>query len=110
MALSSLLGTVIEYDDFLLYGTMAAIAFGRLFFPGSDPTAGSLLSASGGVSSTPLVAVAVLCGPVTAPAIWRTAETRARNLADDSVPRRRPESSREHHDRPDGAAQNGAGK
>jgi hypothetical protein len=72
--------------------------------------AGSLLSASGGVSSTPLVAVAVLCGLVTALVIWRTAETRGRDLAYDSVPRRKAESSREHHGRPDGAAQKGAGR
>ena len=42
VALSSLLGTVIEYYDFLLYGTMAAIAFGHLFFPESNPTVGTI--------------------------------------------------------------------
>ncbi|QRY64750.1 MHS family MFS transporter [Gordonia sp. PDNC005] len=34
--MSSLLGTVIEYYDFLLYSTMAALVFGRLFFPNSS--------------------------------------------------------------------------
>ncbi|WP_138844301.1 MFS transporter [Rhodococcus pyridinivorans] len=33
VAFSSLLGTVIEYYDFLLYSTMAALVFGELFFP-----------------------------------------------------------------------------
>ncbi|MFD8011674.1 MFS transporter [Streptomyces sp. NPDC058955] len=42
VALSSLLGTVIEYYDFLLYGTMAALAFGPLFFPGDDPLTGTI--------------------------------------------------------------------
>ncbi|MER5736996.1 MFS transporter [Streptomyces sp. NPDC002262] len=42
VALSSLLGTVIEYYDFLLYGTMAALAFGPLFFPGDDPVTGTI--------------------------------------------------------------------
>ncbi|MFF0424793.1 MFS transporter [Streptomyces sp. NPDC004520] len=42
VALSSLLGTVIEYYDFLLYGTMAALVLGELFFPASDPTVGTI--------------------------------------------------------------------
>ncbi|MFF0240421.1 MFS transporter [Rhodococcus pyridinivorans] len=36
VAFSSLLGTVIEYYDFLLYSTMAALVFGELFFPNSN--------------------------------------------------------------------------
>jgi MFS family permease len=36
VAYSSLLGTVIEYYDFLLYSTMAALVFGELFFPNSN--------------------------------------------------------------------------
>ncbi|MEV0700282.1 MFS transporter [Saccharopolyspora sp. NPDC050389] len=37
VALSSLLGTVIEYYDFLLYSTMAALVFGKLYFPALTP-------------------------------------------------------------------------
>ncbi|MFD4293713.1 MFS transporter [Rhodococcus sp. NPDC058505] len=36
VALSSLLGTAIEYYDFLLYSTMAALVLGDLFFPSSN--------------------------------------------------------------------------
>lgn len=36
VTLSSLLGTTIEYYDFLLYSTMAALVFGDLFFPSSN--------------------------------------------------------------------------
>lgn len=36
VTLSSLLGTTIEYYDFLLYSTMAALIFGDLFFPSSN--------------------------------------------------------------------------
>lgn len=42
VALSSLLGTVIEYYDFLLYGTMAALVFGPLFFPESNSAVGTI--------------------------------------------------------------------
>jgi MFS family permease len=37
VAVSSLLGTAVEYYDFLLYATMTALVFDRLFFPNSDP-------------------------------------------------------------------------
>lgn len=36
IALSSLAGTTVEYYDFMLYATMTALVFDRLFFPGSD--------------------------------------------------------------------------
>lgn len=42
VALSSLLGTVLEYYDFLLYSTMAALVFGKLFFPSSNSAASTI--------------------------------------------------------------------
>lgn len=39
---ASFVGTAIEQYDFLLYGTMAAIVFNRLFFPALDPLVGTL--------------------------------------------------------------------
>ncbi|MFJ8111820.1 MFS transporter [Streptomyces sp. NPDC096132] len=42
VALSGLLGTAVEFYDFLVYGTVAALAFGELFFPGADPAVGTI--------------------------------------------------------------------
>lgn len=41
---ASLFGAAIEWFDFFLYGTAAALVFGKLFFPNSDPAVGLLLS------------------------------------------------------------------
>jgi MFS family permease len=39
---ASTIGTTIEWYDFLLYGQVTALVFGRLFFPKSDPLVGVL--------------------------------------------------------------------
>jgi MFS family permease len=42
--LSSYLGSVIEYYDFLLYATASAVVFNRIFFSNLDPLAGTIAS------------------------------------------------------------------
>ncbi|WP_037077217.1 MFS transporter [Pseudonocardia spinosispora] len=46
VAASVLIGTTIEWYDFILYGSAAALVLGPLFFPGSDPVAATLLAFS----------------------------------------------------------------
>jgi metabolite-proton symporter len=42
--IASLTGSAIEWFDYFLYGTVAALVFNRLFFPNFDPLVGLMLS------------------------------------------------------------------
>lgn len=44
VVLATLVGTAVEWYDFFLYGSAAALVFGALFFPKSDPVTGTLLA------------------------------------------------------------------
>src|SRR5712671_315875 len=44
IAMASLIGTTIEWYDFFLYNTAAALVFNKLFFPKFDPLVGTFLS------------------------------------------------------------------
>ena len=44
VALASFIGTAVEWYDYFLYGTAAALVFNQLFFPDFSPLAGTLAS------------------------------------------------------------------
>ncbi|MFM0002521.1 MFS transporter [Paraburkholderia dipogonis] len=63
---TAVLGQVLEWYDFFLYGTAAALVFGKLFFPvGSDPLTGTIAAFGGftvGFIARPIGGV--LCGHI----------------------------------------------
>ena len=42
VVIASFMGTMIEWYDFFLYGTAAALVFDKLFFPELDPATGTI--------------------------------------------------------------------
>jgi metabolite-proton symporter len=44
VVIASMIGTTIEWYDFFLYGSSAALVFNKLFFPKADPLVGAMLA------------------------------------------------------------------
>jgi MFS family permease len=64
-ALASWIGSAVEYYDFFIYGTAAALVFGKIFFPSVDPKAATVAAfATFGVGYITRPIGAVLLGHV----------------------------------------------
>ncbi|MES2070137.1 MAG: MFS transporter [Pseudomonadota bacterium] len=64
-ALASWIGSAVEYYDFFIYGTAAALVFGKIFFPSFDPAAATVAAfATFGVGYVTRPIGAVLLGHV----------------------------------------------
>lgn len=64
-ALASWIGSAVEYYDFFIYGTAAALVFGKIFFPAFDPVTGTIAAfATFGVGYVTRPIGAVLLGHV----------------------------------------------
>ncbi|GEL21964.1 MFS transporter [Pseudonocardia sulfidoxydans NBRC 16205] len=46
VVLASVIGTTLEFYDFIVYGSVAALVFNKIFFPASSPGVGTLLALS----------------------------------------------------------------
>ena len=64
-ALASWIGSAVEYYDFFIYGTAAALVFGKIFFPSFDPATATIAAfATFGVGYVTRPIVAVILGHV----------------------------------------------
>src|SRR3978361_121795 len=64
-ALASWIGSAVEYYDFFIYGTAAALVFGKIFFPSFDPVTATVAAfATFGVGYVTRPIGAVLLGHI----------------------------------------------
>ena len=82
LALASMVGTTLEYYDFTIYNTMAALVFSQLFFPSVDPMVGTMLAFS-------TYAIGYLVTPARRPVFWPPRRQ--------DRPPRRPCDNADHH-------------